>query len=402
VLAVPVDLQEAPYTGLQSVLAAVPAESECPALPAAPELEKLTEAVLHSRFPLIVAGKGAIDARLELMALGETIGALVGTTLPTKGLFGGETYDAGIIGGLSSTETEKLIEQTDLVIAFGASMNHFTRGEGRYFKNCKLICIDRDATREVPLNGTLVHGDAKATAVALHDELKSRGHSNIGHRKPEIANRLESAGVIQPGAASDDGLDPRKLFRRIAAALPRDVQVSTGLGHFWSFSTLYLPHKWPARSYFSVGFGAIGSALPLGIGVRMARQTERCVVIEGDGSLLQHLQELETAAKLGLPITVIVANDSGYGAEVHKLKQKGHNSALAQWSSIDFAGVARACGGEGVTVVSDDEIDNALKAAERADGLFLIDCRISPTTTSDVYNRKILGMAVEVPLLRAG
>jgi len=73
----------------------------------------------------------------------------------------------------------------------------------------------------------------------------------------------------------------------------------------------------PAEKYHVVNdFGAIGSALPAAIGIAAARGDGKVMLIEGDGSLLMHIQELETIRRQGIRMLISVMNDGGYGAEV--------------------------------------------------------------------------------------
>ena len=153
---------------------------------------------------------------------------------------------------------------------------------------------------------------------------------------------------------------------------------------------------------FTGDFGAIGAGLTVGIGVAVGAPERPQVVIEGDGSLFQHLQELETVVRCGLQLVVIVMNDGGYGAEVYKLRAKGLDSTLAQWDSPDFVAVSRALGGDGVRLQSETEIGKALQTGLKQGGLYLIDARISPTSPTDRYVKHIFGLENRAPLLRRG
>ena len=70
-------------------------------------------------------------------------------------------------------------------------------------------------------------------------------------------------------------------------------------------------------------FGAIGSGLPAAIGIAAARGDGKVMLIEGDGSLLMHIQELETIRRQGIRMLISMMNDGGYGAEFHKFRANG-------------------------------------------------------------------------------
>ena len=138
---------------------------------------------------------------------------------------------------------------------------------------------------------------------------------------------------------------------------------------------------------FTGDFGAIGAGLALGIGVATGTPERPQVVIEGDGSFFQHLQELETVVRERLQLIVIIMNDAGYGAEVFKMRAKGFDSTLAQWDSPDFVAVSRALGGDGVRLQSETEIGDALNIGLKQGGLYLIDA-LPPTDKKKTESRK--------------
>jgi acetolactate synthase I/II/III large subunit len=74
------------------------------------------------------------------------------------------------------------------------------------------------------------------------------------------------------------------------------------------------------------------------------------VLIEGDGSLLMHIQELETLKRHGLRMLICVLNDGAYGAEVHKLRQDGLDDSVAIFGRTDFGAIARGFGLRGATI----------------------------------------------------
>jgi len=113
-----------------------------------------------------------------------------------------------------------------------------------------------------------------------------------------------------------------------------------------------------------------------------------------------NLQEFETVARHAIPLTVLVFNDGGLGAEVHKLTGKGLDPTVARFAVTDFVAVARSFGGDGVTVEHEDAIGDAIEAVRRAPGLFVIDARVSPTTASDPYRRSHMGLPAESPLVQ--
>jgi thiamine pyrophosphate-dependent acetolactate synthase large subunit-like protein len=230
--------------------------------------------------------------------------------------------------------------------------------------------------------------------------LQSRKVQKEGFRTD--ATRAILGAAVEPFESPTDGLDPRQLLRRLGASLPRNSLITCGAGHFLGFAAMHFPLPDDADMQFSLQFGAVGQTLPVAFGIGAANPKRPHIVIEGDGSLMMNLQELDTVARYKQQMVLIVWNDSGFGAEVHKLRAKGFEPSLGAWQgSPDFAALAKAFGGDGVTLQKEDDIAAAVAQGVAKGGLFVIDARVSPTTVSDAYLKIHFGEPNRAPLLRA-
>jgi len=365
-------------------------------------LETAVEQLLAAKRPVIIAGRGAqyANAHEAMVKLGERLGALLATTLVAKGYFDGEPYDVGIAGSFSGAITEKLLAEADLVIGVGASLNFFTSEGGLLFPSAQTIRIDTRAHAPTIgfTPGLYLQGDARVTTQALLAAIEARGTSQEGYRNASTREAL-AASTPQPPLATD-GLDPRELMRTLSRALPERTQVVSGAGHFWSWPIAHLALPPGGRYQHTAAFGSIGLALAHGIGAAAGNPDRKTLVIEGDGSLLQAIQELHAAAEQKIPLVVLVMNDAGYGAEVLKMTWKKRDPSDAQWSSPDYVSVARAFGGDGVRISDVRELPAAIEKGFASGVPFIIDAPISPTLVSDSYSRLFLGQPNQGPLLR--
>ena len=402
VLNLPIDLQERSFDW---DFAYTPSTAHLPPPVGAPDagsLEMLLEKLMTAERPLIVAGGGARApaAKEAILELADRIGALLATSLNAKGLFAGEEYDVGISGTFASAPAEHLVVEADFVLAIGAQLNYYTAEGGLMFPSAEVARVDINAAPEELgfLPGLYIRGDAAKTASALCKLLEARQVRRVGYRTPETRAVLQSPPHVFEKPA--DGLDPRLLASSLGPALPKDSVVTCGVGHFFSFPAIYLSLPEGGEITFSSQFGAVGQGLSLAIGISAAKPGRPHVLIEGDGSLLMNIQELETVARHKLQLVVVVWNDAGFGAEMHKLRAKGFDPSLARWDSPDFAAIARAFGGDGVRLRSEAELAPAVKKGLELGGLFVIDARVSPTTVSDPYSKIHFGVVNRAPLLR--
>jgi thiamine pyrophosphate-dependent acetolactate synthase large subunit-like protein len=163
---------------------------------------------------------------------------------------------------------------------------------------------------------------------------------------------------------------------------------------------MYMALPEGADIYMSYQFGAVGQGLPLAIGTGWGNPGRPHVAIEGDGSMLFHIQELDTITRFKMQMVLVVWNDAGYGAEVHKLIAKGFDLGQSRWESPDFVAIAKAFGGDGVRIGKESDLTAAVTEGLRKGGLYLIDVRVSPTTASDPYGKVHYGTPNRAPLLR--
>lgn len=367
-------------------------------------LAEVVEAIGRSERPIIVVGRGAVasGAVEAVLALADRIGALLATSLPARGAFAGHEFDLGVAGAFSCAPAEDAFANADLVIGVGASLGYYTTEGGFLFPDAELIRIDDAATPagRDPIAGRYIRGDALVTIEQLDARFATTGTRRTGFRTPQWSAALATVPPPNQQERSTSGVvDPRELMFSLGPVLPPDALVVCGVAHFWSFPIMYMPTAPTVEWLFSYEFGAIGQTLPLAIGAAIARPDRTVVVIEGDGSLMMNVQEIDTAARYGVRLLLLVMNDSGFGAEVHKLRAKGHPAALAAFDTPGFAEVARALGADGAELTDVDQAAGLVRAFGQTGGPYVIDAHIDPEVVSDPYRRIHFGLANAAPRL---
>ena len=134
-------------------------------------------------------------------------------------------------------------------------------------------------------------------------------------------------------------------------------------------------------------FGAIGNGISYAMGVAAARPDRTVVLFEGDGSLMMHVQELETIRRHGLKVLIVLMNDGAYGSEVHKLRSEGLPEEGSVFGYCDFAGIARGFGLAGRTFKSLGDLPKALAEFAASGGGAVWDFHVSDKVTSPSIRR---------------
>jgi len=134
---------------------------------------------------------------------------------------------------------------------------------------------------------------------------------------------------------------------------------------------------------FTQGFQAVGLGLASAIGAAVARPDRLTVAALGDGGALMSLPELETVARLGLRMLIVVYDDAAYGAEVHHFRPMGHPVETVQFPDADFAAIARGAGAEGVVVRTLADLDPVRAWLDRRDRPLLVDAKVDPDVVAE-------------------
>jgi thiamine pyrophosphate-dependent acetolactate synthase large subunit-like protein len=344
-------------------------------------IRTVAERLAAAERPVIIGGRGAVVAGAQtiLRRLAEQSGALLATTAVAHGLFTGDPYNLGIAGGFSTPLAAELLPQADLILAFGATLNHWTTRHGALIgPDAEVVHIDLD-----PAVATVVGDVGHATNMLLRQVPK-----RTGWRTPELAARI--AGGRWNDVPFDDApqpgtIDPRTLSNELAARLPEDVAVAVDSGHFTGWPAMHLTVRHASAWLFANAFQAVGLGLGMAIGAAVARPNRVTVAALGDGGTFLALQELETAARMNLRrLLVVVYDDHAYGAEVHHFASRGVDVAPAQFPPADLAATATALGMLAVTVQSVEDLDAALTPwlAGAWRRPLLLDAKVDPTVVA--------------------
>jgi len=143
----------------------------------------------------------------------------------------------------------------------------------------------------------------------------------------------------------------------------------------------------PEQVLNSSGYATMGFALPAAIAAALARPNTPVVCFTGDGGLGIVLGELETLARLGLPVVVVVFNDATLSLIAVKQNAEGHGGQGAvTYGGSDFAAVARGCGLAGERVDSVADYDRAIRAALASGVPTLLDVVVDPSSYPAILN----------------
>ncbi|WP_237213028.1 thiamine pyrophosphate-binding protein [Falsiroseomonas oryziterrae] len=390
VLGVPFDLQDLPWNGPALPVPSselVPQVSPIPPHPA--DVARAAERIAGARRIVVMAGLGAVasGAGPACRRLAERCDALLATTLPARGLFHDDPFSMGVAGGYASAAARDLLGEADLVIAVGTILAQHNTDGGKLFGRAHVLQLDvapvAISQGRVAAQSHL-RADARLGVEALIEAVTPRP---AAWRSAETARLIRETPFDREPAAPEPGLHhPAAVVAALEAALPREWQLVNSSGHC-AFYCTHMPSRPQDRFLTIREFGAIGNGISFAIGVAAARPDQTVVLFDGDGSLMMHVQELETIRRHGLNILLCVLNDGAYGSEIHKLRAIGLPDDGAVFGRPDFAAIARGFGLGGACVEELSAIPAMVADFARRGGGAVWDFQISDQVMSPVMRR---------------
>ena len=356
-------------------------------------LQQAADLLSSAKNPVILNGAGVVlaDAIDDTMKLAERLDAPVCVGYQHNDAFpGSHPLFAGPLGYNGSKAGMELISKADVVLCLGTRLNPFSTlpgyGIDYWPKNAKIIQVDinRDRiglTKKVSVG---IIGDAKQVANSLLARLSdSAGDSGRTERKAAIAQTKsqwaqqlssmdhedDDPGTTWNQRARDDKPDwmsPRMAWRAIQSALPKEAIISSDIGNNCAIGNAY-PTFETGRKYLAPGlFGPCGYGLPAIIGAKIGCPDTPVVGFAGDGAFGIAVTELTAIGRSEWPpITMIVFRNYQWGAEKRNstLWYDDNFVGTELDTQVSYAGIAQACGLQGVQAHTMDELRDALNTA---------------------------------------
>jgi acetolactate synthase-1/2/3 large subunit len=350
-------------------------------------LDDLIRALRNAERPLVLVGGGIRAARATdeirelLTALGvPVVNSLMGVdVLPFS-----SDLRVGMIGSYGNRWANLAVGRADFLLVLGSRLDiRQTGSETEAFKADRVIfhvdCEPGEINNRIE-GCTAILADLREFAGAA---LPMARASNLPVRSDwiEEIRALREAWPDTQELPGLSGINPNVLMHRLssvsrnAAAFVADV----GQHQMWAAQSLEL--LLDQRFLTSGGLGSMGFGLPAAIGASLAANGRPIVLVAGDGGFQNNIQELQTVARNGLPIKMLIANNRSLGM-VRQFQQSyfdsRYQSTVWGYSAPDFAAVASAYGIPSKGIETEKDADEALSWLLSSPGPALLDVKISP------------------------
>ncbi|WP_309568792.1 thiamine pyrophosphate-binding protein [Paraburkholderia sp. BL6669N2] len=315
----------------------------------------------------------------------------VATTLSGKGAFPEDhVLSLGVYGFAGHSRAVRVInsDELDVLVVFGSDLNQRDSMNWTEKLPAGKELIIFDDSFDAPAMGHVARGSVfsgiRATFRLLSKTFADWGadfHTVLERRKawtvevnqtPLYDDKFE-----QPGAWDMDGdesLYTGDVVKQLCRLMPEDANVVVDSGAH----RIFMAHYWLSSgigNYFSSSsLAPMGWAIAAGIGIKLAAPEQPCVVVTGDGCMLMHGMEIQTAARYDVKMLYIVLNNSAHGAvHIDAISKGSIPERFTRLPSHNWAAFAASLGVAARRVERIQDLADALSEASRLNGPFLIE-----------------------------
>lgn len=348
-------------------------------LPERHELDAAAAVLNAGKRVAILAGRGAIGARAELEAVAERLGAPIVKALLGKTCVPDDSpYTTGGIGLLGTRPSQDALEQCDTLLMVGTSFPYI-----EYYprpNQAKAVQIDVDPTRIAlrhPVDAALVGASAPTlrALLPLLEPKPDRAFLEAAQRGMQAWWTVEE----ERGTRPEVPMKPQVVAWELGKRLAPDAIVTCDSGTVTTWFARGIKAQAGQLMSLSGTLASMAAGLPYAIGAAAAFPDRQVVAFVGDGAFSMLMADFVTLKKYGMNVKVIVIKNNTLGQiKWEQMVFLGNPEYGCELEPIDFAAVARACGGAGGAVADPKDVGRALDDLLGAKGPALLEAVVDP------------------------
>jgi acetolactate synthase-1/2/3 large subunit len=338
-----------------------------------PDLTEAVRLIAQAEKPLIWAGGGAArsGAGAAVGALADRLQAPIVTTYGARGL----TDSPYVVRGpVHAPPVGKLWDEADLVIAIGTDFDGMMTQNWLQPKPHTLLAVNIDkaeANKNYPADVT-IEGDAAVVTAALAAEVGGK----------QAAVDVEAVNAEVRALAEADSPEAATLLQALEGT-DATIVADMCIPGYWIGGFHHVTK--PRGLAYPVGWGTLGFGFPAAIGAAIAGRT---IAVVGDGGFLFGCGDLATLRQEGLPLTIVLVDDGGYGMLRYDQQVANHAISGVDLTRPDFAKLAESFGVPAVTIEGFGGLRDALADAVGPNMIVVNASLTPPINTSPRWYRK--------------
>jgi pyruvate dehydrogenase (quinone) len=320
-----------------------------------------------------LCGAGCAGAHDDVIALADALGAPIVHALGGKEhIEWNNAFDVGMTGLIGFSSGYHAMMNCDALVMLGTDFPY----RNFYPSKARIAQIDRDPGalgRRARLDLGLV-GDVGETARALVTRVtRKRDRAFLEAARAHYVHAREGLDELARPAAKDRPVHPQYLARMVNEIAADDAIFTADVGTPTVWAARYLEMNGKRRLIGSFSHGSMANALPQAIGAQATFPGRQVISLSGDGGFAMLMGDFLSLVQLGLPVKVIVHDNSSLAFVAIEMKASGLVDTGTFLKNPNFAKLAEAVGIKGIRVESSDQVEGALREAFAHPGPALVD-----------------------------
>lgn len=360
-ISIPVDVQ-AETVDVEWQPAVLPARAE----PRQDAVKQAAALLGESRCPVIMVGGGAWEARDEVTAIAERLGAIVVASTAGKGIVP-DDHPLSLSASTVRPEVLRFLAEADVILAVGTELSETDSFVERMDLVGRIIRVDIDPAKINDFYPAAVGivSDAKPALASLQEWLPTTPIAGTNGQAHQRVRELR--GEIQANL-SDSERQHVEALEALAEAAPDDTIWAGDACQLVYTGAFAMPVRSPRKWFYPAGYCALGNALPNAIGAKLAMPDHPVAVLAGDGGFMFTMPELMTASELKLTLPIIIWDNGGLKQIQDDMDHRDIDRVGVEGVNPDFVALAKACGCRGVRAESPEALSREFRRALGAEG----------------------------------
>jgi acetolactate synthase-1/2/3 large subunit len=366
-----------------------------PIEPDSSQVERVVDAIINSKRPVIYAGGGTISSNAsdELRELNRYINVPVTNTLMGLGVYPAtDERFLGMLGMHGTYQANMAMHNADLILAIGARFDdRITNTPEKFAPKAKIVHFDVDhsSVSKIIEADIAVFGQVKNSLQSINLQVKERldeiDKDRFDEWHKQIAEWKKLHGLnhhMYKEESDNNPILPQAVVQHIYQASHGKAFVTSDVGQHQMFAAQYYHFDEPRKWINSGGLGTMGFGLPSAMGVKLAYPDEEVVCITGEGSIQMCIQELSTCSQYKLPIKIFNINNLALGMvkQWQDMNYEGRHSSISYEDSLpDFKSLVESYGHVGIKITKNSQLKSGIeKAFAIKDKLVFVDIYVDP------------------------
>jgi pyruvate dehydrogenase (quinone) len=384
-LTIPIDVQEKKLSGNYSRHNVAYHTSDVyisETIPSQSLIEKAANILNSGNKVVMLVGQGALGAGKEVIAVAEKLAAPVVKALLGKAVIPDDNpYSLGGIGLLGTEPSSDAMSEADTLLMIGTSFPYIEYlpkpGQARGIQ----IDIKPDKIGlRYPIEIGLV-GDSKLILSALLPLIQDKRNDNSSEFLKSKQNGMKNWNklLLEKSTRTDKPIKPQVIAKAVSEEMEDNAIISVDSGTNTTWAARYIDVREGMKFSVSGTLASMACGLPYAIAGQIAYPERQSIAFVGDGGLTMLMGEFATAVQYNLPIKVIVIKNNTLGMiRWEQMGFLGNPEFGIEFSPIDFAKIAEACGGKGYVIKDPSEVKSIMHQAMRESKPTIIEAYVDP------------------------